>query len=299
MKSSIYFFWIYLFAVISVFGQDTTGLQLAADYPFATNADEQTGNYQPATTHNATYSGNAVYSNGIYQGSGNTNYCLIKTDDIQELLGDKFIIKLDVKIEENNKPIFVIGDSYRWLTVDIFNNELRVLTYETGNNYGQYNSGFTAQLNTWYSLAVVYEATTRKLEFYVNNVKMIDTTIPTELDRHNETALMNTHYGSGKTFKGYWKNLKIYGHLANFENILHHDIFKIYPNPTKNNLNISFTNKTGNTIQITDTHGKILINKTVNNDDKQNIDISGLTPGLYFVKYKIQNNIYIQKLLIE
>jgi len=280
------------------YGQDLSGLQLVADYPFAGNADEQTGNYQPANTHNVTYGGGAVYSNGIYQGNGDPNYCWIETDDIQELTGNKFVIKLDVKIEENYKPVFVIGDLYLWLSVDIFsNNELRVLTYETGNFNGCYNSGFIAQLNTWYSLGIMYDATTRKLEFYVDNVKKIDTILQGDLDHHNETNLLNTNRAWGKAFKGYWKNLKIYGISggSNSLAVLHHNVFNIYPNPAEQFIKVDFAYEQKANIRIRDMQGKILMQQEVNNH--RYIDVSSLSKGIYQVEYIYNNRTYIQKLI--
>lgn len=57
----------------------------------------------------------------------------------------------------------------------------------------------------------------------------------------------------------------------------------VYPNPTSGKLYISSNVQTGFTYQITDVTGKIII-ETNSNSLKEEVDISNLTSGIYFVK---------------
>ena len=71
----------------------------------------------------------------------------------------------------------------------------------------------------------------------------------------------------------------------------------LFPNPAKNSLNILGLNKTY-TVQIVNIHGQII--KEINNYNSGQINISELTSGLYFIKFKtLSNNTKAFKFLKE
>jgi len=66
--------------------------------------------------------------------------------------------------------------------------------------------------------------------------------------------------------------------------------FTINPNPVNDYLDIKSFESEINSIVITDNHGKILINKSVNDSFNYKINVSDWSNGTYFVKVKLLNN---------
>lgn len=73
---------------------------------------------------------------------------------------------------------------------------------------------------------------------------------------------------------------------------------KIFPNPAKDYLNISFSNKDAFTVEITDVTGKIVLTKRIIGDVER-IDISSLQNGMYFVKVQSEGVDFVQKLMVR
>ena len=71
---------------------------------------------------------------------------------------------------------------------------------------------------------------------------------------------------------------------------------EIYPNPAKNNINI--TNSNNSIINIIDINGKTVLSDNVNSD-MYNIDISKLNQGTYFVRIISEKVVTIKKLIKE
>jgi len=73
----------------------------------------------------------------------------------------------------------------------------------------------------------------------------------------------------------------------------------IYPNPATNFISISNTVKI-DMIQIIDIEGRVVITKSaVNNDNMNNIDVSSLAKGSYFVKVIANGKVDIQKIVVQ
>jgi hypothetical protein len=76
--------------------------------------------------------------------------------------------------------------------------------------------------------------------------------------------------------------------------------FSVFPNPAKNNLQIDVVNLNGNSFetQITDLTGKIIYSKNLNANNN-NVDVSALPKGMYFISFKNEDFNYTQKLILE
>ena len=71
----------------------------------------------------------------------------------------------------------------------------------------------------------------------------------------------------------------------------------IYPNPVKNYLNIiPYINQTISSIKIYDVQGKMVLNE---NGNVNQLDVSSLASGLFFVKVKTSKGIFTQKIIKE
>ncbi len=76
--------------------------------------------------------------------------------------------------------------------------------------------------------------------------------------------------------------------------------FNLYPNPTKNNVQIKINNEQLiGIIEITDINGRIVKQLTVENDNNLTIDLSSQAKGIYFVKLIGEGFVSTQKLLLE
>jgi len=108
------------------------------------------------------------------------------------------------------------------------------------------------------------------------------------------------------TVKAYYDADEIYSEVSNEEEVEITSLavnkiankFKIYPNPTKNVLNIEFSNYENYTINITDITGKNIY-CILGNNKLNSIDISGLSKGLYFVKIKTEDETFTEKIIVE
>ncbi len=77
--------------------------------------------------------------------------------------------------------------------------------------------------------------------------------------------------------------------------------FVLYPNPAKDKINI--VNKSDlqkeTVVSIYNIHGKLLVSKTFQNLNIEEIDVSGLAKGVYMVKIQIEKGYAVEKLLIQ
>ncbi len=72
------------------------------------------------------------------------------------------------------------------------------------------------------------------------------------------------------------------------------DLISIFPNPAKEKL---FVNTDVDEIEIIDVFGKII--EKLDDSNLNFIDISNLNAGMYFVKLKKENEIYLKKLIVK
>lgn len=76
---------------------------------------------------------------------------------------------------------------------------------------------------------------------------------------------------------------------------------KIYPNPAKNSITISSSNKSNENIEmvIFDMHGKIILSRQIVLNDNTTINVSSLAEGIYTVVLKSSDKISTNKLIIN
>jgi len=68
------------------------------------------------------------------------------------------------------------------------------------------------------------------------------------------------------------------------------NVFSIYPNPTQDNLNIVYEGEMEYDMSVYDIQGKLIINQKSNANQNQ-IDVSALDKGIYFLKVKTQSGL--------
>lgn len=74
--------------------------------------------------------------------------------------------------------------------------------------------------------------------------------------------------------------------------------FKIYPNPTQGHLFIKSSMDEDYEISITNLLGKIVLTASINNGN-ENVDLSFLSSGIYFISCKFQNKFFTKKIILQ
>ena len=75
--------------------------------------------------------------------------------------------------------------------------------------------------------------------------------------------------------------------------------FNMYPNPAHDILNIKLNNITNANVSIYDIQGKLVLNRSVLQEQNVQLNVSDLQSGLYFVKLNIGSQELVKKLVIE
>ena len=76
------------------------------------------------------------------------------------------------------------------------------------------------------------------------------------------------------------------GVLSNDDFVMQKNEIKIYPNPSKNAMNILFTKLFSGVILVYDVNGKLLLKSKVNHKIKQKMDITNLENGVYYINFQ-------------
>ena len=72
---------------------------------------------------------------------------------------------------------------------------------------------------------------------------------------------------------------------------------KIYPNPTNNYINIETTNIQANKLEIIDVNERILFSKILNDKNREQVDISNFSQGIYFVRISGKDFNEVEKII--
>ena len=79
-------------------------------------------------------------------------------------------------------------------------------------------------------------------------------------------------------------------------NVDANNLFVMYPNPASNMLELNFTHQSNKTITVTDVQGKVYM-QFISNQTNQQIDISTLPQGFYFIRVDDENGVSTKKLI--
>ena len=74
--------------------------------------------------------------------------------------------------------------------------------------------------------------------------------------------------------------------------------FNVYPNPTTNYITIENFSGSKEYFQIFDLSGREALNGLVQQNTSQ-VDLSSLSPGVYFMKYEFGNEEFVQKIIVQ
>ncbi|WP_300674814.1 T9SS type A sorting domain-containing protein [Soonwooa sp.] len=216
-------------------------------------------------------------------------------------------VTADEAQEENWGGIFYNAPAYRRMSIsaDIYLDKLTSADYDMltlysmdvddyeriGGFYYSYNASLevgddttsvikTWQAKKWYNLKVNIDFNTKKIEYYLDNVKLTTSTFNSEINSIKEFDFEFDNYKSG--FKV--DNVKIQNldNLATAE--IDKNVFQVYPNPSSDFINIKGV-KDVEQISIFDGSG-ILIYQS---NSFAPIDVKAWKSGLYLIKIKTKN----------
>ena len=156
---------------------------------------------------------------------------------------------------------------------------------EVGDDTNFVNKSWDA--GKWYNLKAEINFTTKKIDYYIDNVKITTTTFNSAITSIKEFDFEFDNYESG--FKV--DNVKIIDMNNMSVSDLNKSQISIYPNPAKDILNIRGV-KELDTFTISDVTGRILIEGR-----NQNINVDNLKSGLYFINIKTKTEEFTHKFI--
>ena len=98
----------------------------------------------------------------------------------------------------------------------------------------------------------------------------------------------------------YGKEISFITDATSINDIGNSDFVTIYPNPSKGRLNIDFknTNELVN-VEISDISGKTLYTEKLNTSENQTLNLSSFVQGIYFIRIKFSDRIFVSKLIVK
>jgi len=192
-------------------------------------------------------------------------------------------------IFSDNNDIYVSGSFIIRATFGEGDNEI-----EVASSYGQ-KSGFIAKYSNtgeykWVKYINSYKSTIRNIFVKESDLYSAGNFFP-NADMSNYT--FNYQFPQTTNFFLLSIDLSLTG-VANIDN----NNIQLYPNPTSGRIYFKNKDKFINypfKIYITDVNGNILISEIINSEDE--IDISKLKSGIYFLKFSDGTNTYFQKII--
>jgi len=265
--------------------QDLTNLIPVCHYTLINTPEDSLGFQDTIFLENALYEGtNGVYSNGIYPGEDPVHACHIRTPFMSTLYDSVFAIQLEFKLEtfvDHYMPILICGESYRYLGLQI--NTINQFEILLNNNLFIPTIAPDPMAGVWYVLTIIHHDANARTEFYLNT-DLIGQTNEELIRTPTEGYVSNLNPSMGRAFKGYWRNLRVYGtEPVSGLTPLHYDAqAKIYPNPSETRLHIDIPDLAPKRWTIIDMSGRIYTSGFFTTT-RSEIDIQQLPPAAYLL----------------
>ncbi len=220
--------WLFLGTGMSQ-GQSFSDLELDAYWSLTADASDSLGAYPDLELVNVQGPGpDGIFLNGNYI-YGDPDSSLAATPPIDWDF-DHLAVALEFKAVDSTgtRPIFVCGDLYRWLGVQIADGQLELVV-----NDAAIASAATVEPGVWHRVAVRWDAGTARL--FLDGAEVAtataDSLVHSTVD--GDYRISNTHYGVARAFKGYWRRLQVWsGRLTTSVAQVSGNVgLKVWPNP--------------------------------------------------------------------
>ncbi len=229
--------------------QNLDNFELEAHYTLINTTQEALGVWDTIELLNAPLSDtNGVYSYGGYiYDDINEDSSLVITPQLDILSAVQFAVQLEMRIDQletRGRPIIVVGEGWRYLGFATGSDS----TFQVILN-GNYQSipSYPVKEGQWQTLTMIHSRGDSLSSFYVDGTLIYRR--KAFLDHpESDTKIMNTHFGSGQAYKGYWRNLKVFtsdSTTSPTADIARLKQLTIFPNPSHGSVTIQIKENTG------------------------------------------------------
>jgi hypothetical protein len=265
--------------------QNLSHLIPAAHYTLINTTGDALGLQDTIQLVNSPFMGDqGVYCNGNYLNHG-PDSSLVMTPFIAALFDSVFALRLEFKIAdllEFWRPVFVCGNSYRYLGLTIGPDS----TFYSllNNNFSFLIEDIRVMPDHWYEVTMIHHTPDSLTEFYIDGVKVHELHVPI-VRNMQDGEISNTNFASGKTFKGFLRNLRIYGSegtsaVDNYGSTIPE--LKVYPNPSNSILQFEYSDNKPTEWCIMNANGIELQSGRVQ-EGLNKVNMTNQVPGIYSI----------------
>ena len=272
---------------------------LIADYPFTADGVDVISGAE-AALQNALFAEGGIYSNGIYSGSDPSG-TIITTAEIEALDFEHFSFTLEFRAESlptsvNWMPIVSGGPLWRWLTVLI--TDEGYIGLRANNGSVQEISEQLVEVDVWHDLTLKYAGDT--LGVLLNDTEVLQVSVP-DLETGGDKRLSSSDWGTGRTFKGYWRNLKVYnGDVAvSLPEVRYQAGIKVFPNPASGMAQVlGLDEGFDHILRLYSADGRF-IKSFAGQANPAYLDLNGIPPGVYVLQVHGAKLVQAVRLVVE
>lgn len=177
--------------------------------------------------------------------------------------------------------------------------------------YGYYFSGLNSrigitgpsvELNKWYHVSFTRDTKKKLIQVIVHDANRQLISLTDMLYNPTETYLNSQNLQIGTGLDGYIDEVRISNVVRSFINTGIDDTegdntFSVYPNPASAVVYLRQLPATG-TLRLLNAQGQTLLMRNLHGNDKEMIDLSGFSEGIYFVQLTEKKRIQTQKIVV-
>lgn len=172
-----------------------------AFYPLLSDADDASGNLGPMELVNTPFAGGGIYCDGQYSVTSANAPTLTGLDFSGVLISAEFMVTNAAQ----SSPVFVGGNLWRWGGFYVRSDGTVGMLY---NDTLSNSTTLPYVTNQWHQAVFLYTETNQTFEIYLDG-RLADRR-QVAIIANNDRTLSVSHYGSGNTFNGYLRNLRVY-----------------------------------------------------------------------------------------
>ena len=171
-----------------------------AFYPLLSDTNDASGHLGPMELVNASFAGGGLYCDGQATTTAYTP-TLTGLDFSGVLISAEFMVTNAAQ----SSPVFVGGNNWRWGGFYVRSDGTVGMLY---NDTPSNSTTLPYTTNQWHHAVFLYTETNQTFEIYLDG-RLADRR-QVAIIANNDRTLSVSHFGSGNTFDGYLRNLRIY-----------------------------------------------------------------------------------------
>jgi len=278
--------WLVFSLILStvLHAQDDEDLFPFASYTLINTDEDELGLQDPIKLINAPFAGeDGVYCNGLF---GNQFAGYVRTPYLDGLYDSLFAISLEFKpdgINTGRRTILSLGYASHYFDFEMVGDSAFQVVYNDDHVIAV--NDIVPEDGQWYSLKVFHHANNGLNRIYLGD-QLIAQFVADFIRPPGDGIIASYNTGNASAFRGYWRNLKIYGseRLTGIHNeSSQKEAVNLYPNPASSNLNIDAKGINANSFAI---HGVCGV-KYLSGDImtmQHGLDVQDLAPGVYVLQ---------------